>query len=332
MSKSVREKLIQALAAGHFVSGQDIADELGVSRAAVANQVKVLQEMGLDIFRVRGKGYQLSTPLVLLDKASICCALEELSATNHVEVHTLIDSTNDYLLRKLPNQVEPGQVCIAEYQSQGRGRRGRQWISPFGSHLYLSYYRYLADGMSSAMGLSLLTALAISDAIKALYDVQVQLKWPNDVYLDGVKLAGILIDLEGQATGECHSVIGIGLNLCMPEQAGHDISQPWTDLQRHLSQSSDIKIDRNQLAVAIIVALNRRLAQQESLGTESMLSDWFEQDLFLNQNVKIITGDNSQYGICRGVNAQGALLFEQNGQVKPVYGGEVSLRADDINN
>ena len=178
MSKSVREKLIQALVGGKFVSGQDIADELNVSRAAVAKQVNALQDMGLDIFKVRGKGYQLAQPLVLLDKLAIQAALNQLGVNNIVEVHTLIDSTNDYLLRKLPNQVEPGQVCLAEYQSQGRGRRGRQWVSPFGSHLYLSYYRYLAEGMASAMGLSLLTALAISDAIKALYDVQVQLKWP----------------------------------------------------------------------------------------------------------------------------------------------------------
>ncbi|REL34099.1 bifunctional biotin--[acetyl-CoA-carboxylase] ligase/biotin operon repressor BirA [Thalassotalea euphylliae] len=330
MSKSVREKLIQALASGKFVSGQDIADELSVSRAAISKQVTVLQQMGLDIFKVRGKGYQLAKPLVLLDKVSISDALAQLSASNSVEVHTLIDSTNDYLLRKLPNQVEPGQVCIAEYQSQGRGRRGRQWISPFGSHLYLSYYHYLADGMSSAMGLSLLTALAISDAINALYNVQVQLKWPNDVYLDGVKLAGILIDLEGQASGACHSVIGIGLNLNMPEQAASEINQPWTDLQRHLSQSAESQIDRNQLAVAIIVALNQRLAQQEAQGIDAMLADWHQQDLFLNQPVRLITGDKEQQGICRGVNAQGALLFEQSGQVKPVYGGEVSLRGSNF--
>lgn len=328
MSKSVREVLIKALAKGKFVSGQHVADELGVSRAAVAKQVTVLQEMGLDVFKVRGKGYQLAEPLVLLDKVLISDALNQLSVNNTVEVHTLIDSTNNYLLRKLPNQVEPGQVCIAEYQSQGRGRRGRHWISPFGSHLYLSYYQYLADGISSAMGLSLLTALAISDAINVLYDIQVQLKWPNDVYLDDVKLAGILIDLEGQATGASHSVIGIGLNLNMPEKAAAKINQPWTDLQRHLSLSGESQIDRNQLAVAIIVALKQRLAQQESEGIEAMLDDWHQHDLFLNQPVRLITGDNELHGVCRGVNAQGALLFEQNGLVKPVYGGEVSLRGD----
>ncbi|MAG76447.1 MAG: biotin--[acetyl-CoA-carboxylase] synthetase [Colwelliaceae bacterium] len=327
MSKPIREKLINALAGGGFVSGQSIADELSVSRAAISNQVKALNEMGLDIFKVRGKGYQLANPLVLLDKVAIGEGLNALRADNCVETHTLIDSTNDYLMRKLPNQVTQGQVCIAEYQSAGRGRRGRQWISPFGSHLYLSYYHKLNDGFSAAMGLSLVTALAISDAINTLYDVQVQLKWPNDVYLDGVKLAGILIDLEGQATGDCHSVIGIGVNLQMPEQAAEQITQPWTDLQQYVGE----RIDRNELVVAIIVALNQRLKQQSEQGVESMLSDWHQHDLYLNQTVKIITGENEEFGICRGVNEQGALLLETNGQLKTLFGGEVSLRGVDAN-
>lgn len=327
MSKPIREKLINALAGGGFVSGQSIADELSVSRAAISNQVKALNEMGVDIFKVRGKGYQLANPLVLLDKVAIGEGLNALRADNCVETHTLIDSTNDYLMRKLPNQVTQGQVCIAEYQSAGRGRRGRQWISPFGSHLYLSYYHKLNDGFSAAMGLSLVTALAISDAINALYDVQVQLKWPNDVYLDGVKLAGILIDLEGQATGDCHSVIGIGVNLQMPEQAAEQITQPWTDLQQYVGE----RIDRNELVVAIIVALNQRLKQQSEQGVESMLSDWHQHDLYLNQTVKIITGENEEFGICRGVNEQGALLLETNGQLKTLFGGEVSLRGVDAN-
>lgn len=327
MSKQVREKLINALASGRFVSGQQLADELGVSRAAISNQVKALNGMGLDIFKVRGKGYQLAQPITLLNKQEISTALAQLGVKNLVEVHTLIDSTNDYLMRKLPNQLSQGQVCIAEYQSAGRGRRGRQWISPFGSHIYFSYYHHLAQGMAGAMGLSLLTALAISDAISALYELDVELKWPNDIYYQGVKLAGILIDLEGQAIGACHSVIGVGLNLNMPKESAEEITQPWTDLQHHIAQ----QIDRNELVVAMIVALNTRLKQQEESGIVSMLEDWHSKDIYLNQPVKLITGDKEQKGICRGVNEQGALLFECNGIVKPVYGGEVSLRGVDAN-
>ena len=333
MTKTVKEHLIKSLASGDFVSGQLLGEQLGISRTAIAKHIKALTEMGLDIYSVTGKGYKLAHPLYLLEKERISSLLAK--DPNHeadsqtslplVEVHSLIDSTNDYLMRRLPNQVTPGQVCLAEYQSAGRGRRGRQWISPFGSQIYLSMYWYLEQGLSAAMGLSLLTALAVSDAVKAHSEVQVQLKWPNDIYLDGVKLAGILIDLEGQALEPSHCVIGIGLNLHMPEESGKLIEQKWTDLQSH----SKVKIDRNVLSAELIGALRKRLQQYQKSGLTPMLDEWHANDAFLNKRVKLITGERITHGICRGVNNQGALLLEVDGQVKPIYGGEVSLRMDE---
>jgi len=333
MTKTVKEHLIKSLASGQFVSGQLLGEQLGISRTAIAKHIKALTEMGLDIYSVTGKGYKLAQPLYLLEKERIIALLandlddESSSQTNMplIEVHSLIDSTNDYLMRRLPNQVSPGQVCLAEYQSAGRGRRGRQWISPFGSQIYLSMYWYLEQGLSAAMGLSLVTALAVSDAVKAHSGVQVQLKWPNDIYLDGVKLAGILIDLEGQALEPSHCVIGIGLNLHMPEESGKLIEQKWTDLQSH----SKVEIDRNALSAELINALRKRLNQHQQTGLTPMLDEWHAFDAFLNKRVKLITGERVTHGICRGVNNQGALLLEVDGQVKPIYGGEVSLRMDE---
>ncbi|PKG81550.1 biotin--[acetyl-CoA-carboxylase] synthetase [Colwellia sp. 75C3] len=333
MTKAFKEHLVKSLASGQFVSGQLLGEQLGISRTAIAKHIKALTEIGLDIYSVTGKGYKLAQPMYLLEKDKILCLLvneaskqtEKQSDLPLVEVHSLIDSTNDYLMRRLPNQVSPGQVCLAEYQSAGRGRRGRQWISPFGSQIYLSMYWYLEQGLSAAMGLSLVTALAVSDAVKAHSDIQVQLKWPNDIYLDGVKLAGILIDLEGQALEPSHCVIGIGLNLHMPEEAGKLIEQKWTDLQSH----SKVKIDRNALSAQLISCLRQRLHQHQQEGLVPMLDEWHAHDAFLNKRVKLITGERVTHGICRGVNNQGALLLEVDGQVKPVYGGEVSLRMDE---
>ncbi|TYK66990.1 bifunctional biotin--[acetyl-CoA-carboxylase] ligase/biotin operon repressor BirA [Colwellia echini] len=328
MTKTVKEHLIKSLAAGDFISGQLLGEQLNISRTAIAKHVKALTEMGLDIFSVTGKGYKLAQPLQLLEKDKIVSLLDTQTAkinNQHlVEVHSLIDSTNDYLMRRLPNQVITGQVCLAEYQSAGRGRRGRQWISPFGSQIYLSMYWYLEQGLSAAMGLSLVTALAVSDAVQAQSGVQVQLKWPNDIYLDGVKLAGILIDLDGQALEPSHCVIGIGLNLNMPVDMGKLIEQKWTDLQSH----SKVKIDRNVFSAQLINSLRQRLQQYQQTGLSSMLDEWHAHDAFLNQRVKLITGERITQGICRGVNNQGALLLEVNGVVKPIYGGEVSLRMD----
>ncbi|WDE11541.1 bifunctional biotin--[acetyl-CoA-carboxylase] ligase/biotin operon repressor BirA [Thalassomonas haliotis] len=324
MSKSLREHLIRQLADGEFVSGETLGQQFGVSRAAVSKHINALAEMGLDIFRVSGKGYKLAQPLDLLNSDKIRAILTANGLENMLEVHNLIDSTNSYLLRRLPNNLKQGQVCIAEYQSAGRGRRGRQWISPFGSHVYLSMYWQLEQGMSAAMGLSLVTALAVSDAINELFNIEVQLKWPNDIYMSGVKLAGILIDLEGQALGACHSVIGIGLNLAMPQQSAEQVDQPWTDLKSHTQAA----LDRNMLCSAIIKCLTRRLEQHKAFGLTPMLDEWLQQDFYLNKPVKLLTGERVTSGICRGINNQGALLLETGGQVKAIYGGEVSLRAD----
>ena len=321
--KAIREQLIKKLVKGDFLSGQILGEELGVSRAAISKHIAVLQEMGFDIFSVTGKGYRLAQPIELLNEADILAQLDEQNVTSKVEVHSLIDSTNSYLMRRLPNQNVPGQVCIAEYQSAGRGRRGRQWISPFGSHIYMSMYWYLEQGMSAAMGLSVVAALAVSDAIKALYQVEVELKWPNDIYFNGVKLAGILIDLEGQAMEPCHCVIGIGLNIKMPTKSAELVDQPWTDL----SSAVGVDVDRNKLAAHIVSALLKRLKVHRETGISTMVSQWQALDFYLNKPVTLITGQKATRGICRGINAQGALMLEVNGQVGPVYGGEVSLRA-----
>jgi BirA family biotin operon repressor/biotin-[acetyl-CoA-carboxylase] ligase len=331
MTKAVKEHLIKSLAPGRFVSGQLLGEQLGISRTAVAKHIKALLGIGLDIFSVTGKGYKLASPLSLLEKDIIISLLVGDSKADRrtdiprVEVHSLIDSTNDYLMRRLPNQLSPGQVCLAEYQSAGRGRRGRQWVSPFGSQIYLSMYWHLEQGLSAAMGLSLVTALAVSDAIKMHCGVQVQLKWPNDVYLQGVKLAGILIELEGQALEPSHCVIGIGVNLNMPAGAGKLIEQQWTDLQSH----SDVEINRNTLSAQLINCLRQRLFAYQQAGLVPMLDEWHSHDAFLNKRVKLITGEKLTHGICRGVNGQGALLLEIDSQIKPIYGGEVSLRIDE---
>jgi BirA family biotin operon repressor/biotin-[acetyl-CoA-carboxylase] ligase len=323
MTKVIREQIIGQLACGEYISGESLGKTLGVSRAAINKHIKSLDELGIDVFRVHGKGYKLAEPLDLLNKETIRGHLANLGHANIVEVHSLIDSTNSYLMRRLPHNNKHGQVCIAEYQNSGRGRRGRKWISPFGSHIYLSMYWYLEQGMSAAMGLSLVTALAVSDALKLLYDLDVQLKWPNDVYLDGVKLAGILIELEGQALEPCHSIIGVGLNLAMPQNSAKEVGQPWTDLQAHTS----ISIDRNKLSATLIACLTRRLNMHSETGLTAMVVQWHKQDHFLDKKVRLITGEKETHGICRGINNQGALLLEVDGQTKAIYGGEVSLRS-----
>lgn len=310
-------KLLKLLADGEFHSGEKIGELLGVSRTSVNNYIKGLQEIGLDIYKVPGRGYQSAIPIELLNEKRI----QELSEHQLVKVEQILDSTNQWLLDKIPH-IENGQTCIAEYQLAGRGRRGRTWVSPFASHLYFSYYWRFDAGIEKLSGLSLLVGIATVNALNKIGIEGVSLKWPNDIYYQGKKLAGILIELNAQANEACHTVIGIGINIRMPAEQAKLIDQPWIDLN---SLSSD-KVDRNLLSAALITELKSLLPEYEKEGLKPYLTKWLTLDCFLNKPVNVLLADNNIAGICRGIDESGALLLEVDGKLESYIGGEVSLR------
>ncbi|MGO3423927.1 MAG: bifunctional biotin--[acetyl-CoA-carboxylase] ligase/biotin operon repressor BirA [Pseudoalteromonas distincta] len=316
--------ILNALNQGGFVSGQALGEKLGISRAAVSKHIKTLQEMGLDIFKVTGKGYCLNSQVGLLNKTQIDQHYKALGAnTADVEVHPIIDSTNSELMRRIQAKtaLESGTVIVAEMQQAGRGRRGRVWQSPFGANLYYSYFWRLDDGLQAAMGVSIAVGLAVYDAIKALYQVDVELKWPNDIYINKQKLAGVLVELDGQPQGPCQLVIGIGINLQMPESFSQHIDQAWTDLSQHTQQ-----LNKNQLVASLTYYLEQRLEQYSESGLQSMHQQWNALNAFAGEYVELNTGHRSWRGICEGIDAQGGIRIRQDGEVKSYYGGEVSLR------
>ncbi|MFC3034480.1 bifunctional biotin--[acetyl-CoA-carboxylase] ligase/biotin operon repressor BirA [Pseudoalteromonas fenneropenaei] len=317
--------VLKALKQGEFVSGQELGQALGISRAAIAKHIASLQDMGIDIFTVNGKGYRLNHALPLLHEEHIHHYAQQAGfALAALEVVQILDSTNSELMRRIQQGTPPqsGHVLVAEMQQAGRGRRGRQWQSPFGANLYYSYYWRLDDGMQAAMGVSIAVGLAVYDALKQLYGLQVQLKWPNDIYLNGRKLAGILVELDGLVEGPCHLVIGIGLNVAMPEPSALQIDQPWCDLQGAVG-----KVDKNQLVAVLSGCLSERLAQYRQSGLTQMSAQWNRLNAFAGTLVTLSTGQRSWSGSCEGIDNQGALLLRQDGEVKAFYGGELSLRA-----
>lgn len=311
--------LLSQLSDGQFHSGEALGEQLGISRAAVSKHIKGIQEWGVDIFRVQGKGYQLAKPMQLLDEAVL-----KAGVATPLELIPIIDSTNQHLLNQA-DSLTSGAVCLAEYQAKGRGRRGREWISPFGSNLYLSMFWRLDAGMAAAMGLSLVVGVAIVEALEALGIEGVKLKWPNDLYYQDKKLAGILVEMSGQAGGAANLVIGMGMNLQMvagSERSTAAITQPWTSLSEVTGES----IDRNQLAITLIKTLHRAMSDYELQGMNGFVERWNRLDNFLGRPIKLIMGPREVYGIARGINAQGAVLIETEQGVEEYVGGEVSLR------
>ncbi|EGA69196.1 bifunctional biotin--[acetyl-CoA-carboxylase] synthetase/biotin operon repressor [Vibrio sinaloensis DSM 21326] len=313
---SIKLSILRALAQGGFHSGEELGEKLGVSRAAISKHIKGIQSWGVDIYRVQGKGYQLAQPMQLLDEHVLSKQFDRL-----VELIPVIDSTNQYLLNKV-DSLECGAVCLAEYQSAGRGRRGREWVSPFGANLYMSMFWRLDAGMAAAMGLSLVVGVAVVEALEELGMHGVKLKWPNDLYYQDRKLAGILVEMSGQAGGAASLVIGMGMNLMMPERVD-GITQPWASLNEVARPHN---LDRNQLAITLIKTLHQALSDYELKGMQGFVERWNRLDNFLGRPIKLIIGPREISGLCRGINEQGAVLLETERGIESFIGGEISLR------
>lgn len=312
-------KLIKLLSDGNFHSGEQLGQELGMSRAAINKHIQVIRDWGIDLFTVTGKGYSLPRPIELLDSELI----EQHLPQGHFEVVPIIDSTNQYLLDH-QNELMSGDAVVAEYQSAGRGRRGRQWFSPFGSNLYLSMFWRLEQGPSAVIGLSLVIGIVMAEVLHKLGTEGVKVKWPNDLYRNDKKLAGILVELTGKAGDSANIVIGIGINLAMSNPDADVVNQQWINLYEDNTKG----IDRNLLSAELIKALRKGLAQFEQEGFAPFMARWDALDNFINRPVKLLIGNREIKGIARGIDDRGALLLEREGRIEAFIGGEISLRAD----
>jgi BirA family biotin operon repressor/biotin-[acetyl-CoA-carboxylase] ligase len=318
-SELVRGHLLSILADNEFHSGEALGKKLGISRAAISKHIKVLSSLGLDIYSVTGKGYCLAQPLTLLNLDKIRDQVDSSHAAD-IEVLNVIGSTNQYL-KDISIDINNGYTCLAEAQTAGRGRHGRKWISPYAGSLYLSMHWSFTGGYSALGGLSLAVGVAIVDALNSCGVHGIQLKWPNDIYAQGKKLAGILIEAEGQIGSSCQTIIGVGLNIALPTNV-EEIGQPWIDL----AQLIEPLINRNVLAGTLINELNKTLTLFENSGLEPFISKWRALDVYANQAVKLIIGKQSITGISRGIDLTGAILLETEQGVKAYHGGEISVR------
>ncbi|WP_035604805.1 bifunctional biotin--[acetyl-CoA-carboxylase] ligase/biotin operon repressor BirA [Edwardsiella tarda] len=310
-------KLIALLSDGDFHSGEHLGESLGMSRAGINKHIQTLRDWGIDVFTVPGKGYCLPTPMQLLNAEAITAQLPHARVT----VLPVVDSTNQYLLDRI-SELQSGDACVAEYQQAGRGRRGRQWFSPFGANLYLSMYWKLEQGPAAAMGLSLVIGIVMAEVLRELGADGVKVKWPNDLYLNDRKLAGILVELTGKTGDAANIVIGAGINLMMRNPDANVVDQQWINLQE-----AGVTIDRNRLVACLLGRLRATLTEFELRGLAPFIARWRALDNFIDRPVRLLIGEQTIHGIARGIDAQGALLLERDGVVTPFIGGEISLRA-----
>ena len=273
----------------------------------IEEDIKQLRELGLDIV-VDSQNYRLVPSLPLLNPQQISTAFFPYS----IHYQPIISSTNEWILQNIPS-LKKGDLCVAEYQTAGRGRRGRQWLSPFAGQIIFSFY-WTFDPQKLIEGLSLVIGLAIAEVLN------VQVKGPNDILLDGRKLGGILVEIANHKNGMLNLVIGVGINVSLPKQT--EISQPYAEICK-----IDPDVDRQTLLPKLIQHLYARLNTFEQNGiNEEFQQAWQSYNAFSNNEVNVLTEQGTISGIEQGIDERGYLKVLCGNKIQMFNGGEVSLR------
>lgn len=323
------QAMLARLSDGQPCNGAELAEAMGVTRAAVWKQIQALRQRGVPVDGQAGRGYCLPWPLELLDAKRMQAALPRAARAQLGALHVLWEpsSTSTEARRlRLPDR----SFVLAEGQSGGRGRRGRAWLSPPGLNIYLTCVKRFDGGVAVLSGLSLAVGVMVMRALADVGICDVGLKWPNDVLgsatsrAPGAKLAGILVELDGEFGGPCTALIGIGINLRLPPAMRADVGQPVTDLAE---LNGGTPPSRNALASALIAQLLRGLADFERDGFAAFTADYTQHDVLRDMNIKVSTPQRQFGGVAAGIDARGALCVRCGSELLHIDSAEVSVRA-----
>jgi BirA family transcriptional regulator, biotin operon repressor / biotin---[acetyl-CoA-carboxylase] ligase len=325
-----RRRVVAHLADGRYHSGESIARSLRLSRSAVWKHVSALRSQGIDIEAAPRRGYRLARAIELCDARRIAAALppDVRDRIRTLQTWLAVDSTNHQLIQREPPPPGHSDVCIAEVQTAGRGRRGRTWIAPFGSGLCLSLAWQFEAIPASFSALSLVVAVAVARLLRDYGAVEVALKWPNDVVWRQRKLGGILIEGRGESGGAATVVIGVGINLRMPVVDRMTLAEHHAVLVSDLGEILGQRMPgRNGLAAGLIGAILPALAEFEREGFEPFMAQWRHFDALAGVQLKLVSAAGTVLGVGRGVAPDGALLVEVAGRVQRHFSGDVTVRA-----
>jgi len=313
-------QLLHLLSDGQFHSGSELGDVLGLSRTSIWKALSHLQSLPVELETIKGRGYRIVGGLDLLDPEKIREQLSnEVSQLCALEALLICTSTNDYMASQSLNFSDNCyQICFAEQQTNGRGRRGRSWISSFAKNISLSIGFTLSGGVEVLSGMSLVVGVAMASALAKMGVQDCAVKWPNDVIVGSKKICGILIELQGEATTGWSIVCGVGLNVAMSKQEGEGIDQDWIAL------NECVELGRNIVAVRVLEELVAALEIFKQDGFSAFDGLWRQYD-YLNGKDLVISPSNL-IGRGVGVDAHGALLVDVHGKTQVVNAGEVSVR------
>ncbi|ADZ89526.1 biotin--[acetyl-CoA-carboxylase] ligase [Marinomonas mediterranea] len=312
--------ILTLLSDSQFHSGEELGKEIGVSRAAIWKKLKKLESIGVRVHSVKGRGYRLPNKLTLLEESRL--RDEGLNSTVSVNIQFETGSTNGDLKQYINQNGSLPALFVCERQVQGKGRRGRSWEGGVARNIIMSFAWGFEGGVAVVEGLSLAVGVAVANVLDELGIAGVGLKWPNDVQVEGKKIAGILLEMVADQDA-CQVIVGIGLNVEMLDDEMSAIDQPWTDLASRLPQTPD----RNRVLALLaneLVAICENFSNGK--GIEYYQKMWQKRDVMLNQPVTVTSVGQQLKGTARGIDAHGALLLERDGKIESLHGGEVSVR------
>lgn len=329
MPANLRSDLVRLMSDGELHSGEALARNLRCTRTAVWKQLSKLRSMGLPIETSRGRGYRIARPIELLDRDLLLRHMDTATAEHleNVALYGVTDSTSERL-RLSPSPLAGNlRVALAEYQTGGRGRRGRQWFSPYAGGLCMSVSWCYDEAPPALSGLSLAAGVAVLRAMERWRPEGLGLKWPNDLVADGRKLAGLLVDMEGEATGPIKIIIGVGVNLDSPEELHSQVAATAGMAPIGLRTIAENgPVSRNQLAAAIVESLFATMTVYGSEGFASVADVWRKHDCLYDRQIVVQQGNRSYRGLARGVAADGSLQLSVDGKLISLVSGEVTVR------
>lgn len=321
-----REQLLALLTDGALHSGERLAEQLQVTRAAVWKLIHGLRDLGIDI-EAYYQGYRLPFAVDMYDTQrlqSLCAA----QSTSLQQLHVLfaVDSTNRFVTEHPATASGQAVLCVAELQQAGRGRRGRSWLAQFGESICMSLdwlFETMPPGLSS---LSLVVGVALVRVLRRFGAQEVGVKWPNDLLWRGNKLAGVLIEMRGEPDGPAHVVIGVGLNWRLSASSRTRLQAQqlaFCDLHEILGEHCP---SRNALVAAFTCELQTCLMQFTQAGFADFMDEWQSYNVLHQAEVQVLQGEQRVLGIARGITVDGALLLDTPAGVRQFVSGEVSLR------
>ncbi|NKB46797.1 MAG: biotin--[acetyl-CoA-carboxylase] ligase [Legionellales bacterium] len=325
-STTTLDDLVALLNDGQFHSGNALGEALSISRTAVWKHLNFLQTQGIDLHVDKHRGYRLAhPPFVLLNVDRILQHISSVTMkADQIALFTQLPSTADYIKQLSSHDRSLPSICLAEQQTQGRGRSGKLWHSPFGQNIYFSSVWRIDQDVSQLAGLSLAIGIALIRLLHRHQLNDVLLKWPNDLYWHDHKLSGVLIEVAAQANHQCHLFISFGLNVNMPIAIDTLQTHRWTSMHHITGQH----YDRNVLIAHAIDQLADAIHQFSAQGLTAFSTELKHYDYLYNKPICLSSSTTSSLqGIAKGIDEQGYLLL-QTDPTQPIQrlnAGEVSV-------